>query len=149
VRAAEPFDPQKLSRYTVIRVRYAYSGQSAEEKLFIVLKHVKQGRHVYCWCIKTTSQTDHYVGKEDVLAACVKYDPGEISFLPLLTIIDPNNPIPMYHSTLESAAHKGEYKIEGKMPPDFHKKIVEAIRKHPVIEPKNKKILLEAIGEKL
>jgi hypothetical protein len=35
------------------------------------------------------------------------------------------------------------------MPLDFHTKIVEAIRKHPVIEPKNKAILLACVGEVL
>ncbi|MHB1937522.1 MAG: hypothetical protein ACYCOR_13170 [Acidobacteriaceae bacterium] len=149
MRGAESFDAQKLARYTVIRVRYAYSGQPAEEKLFIVLKHVKQDGHLYCWCLKTTSQTDHYAGKEDLLEACVTYESGKLPFFRKPTIIDPNNPIPMYHATLETAARKGEYKIEGKMPSDFHKKIADAIRKHPVIEPKNKKILLESIGEKL
>lgn len=55
----------------------------------------------------------------------------------------------MLHSTLEAAGHNGHFRIEGKMPEDFHAKIAEAIRKHPVIEPKNKKILLESIEEKL
>jgi hypothetical protein len=73
---------------------------------------------------------------------------GALKFFPLETVIDPGNPIPMLHSTLSAAAQKGHYRIEGKMPDDFHAKIAEAIRKHPVIEPKNKKILLESIGEK-
>ena len=149
MRGAEPFDPHKLSRYTVIRVRYAYSGQPSEEKLFIVLNHEKQNGQTFCWCLKATSQVQNYAGKKDVLDACVIYDPKELEFFPLATVIDPNNPIPMLHSTLATAARRGEYRIEGKMPSDFHEKIVEAIRSHPVIEPKNKKILLEAIGESL
>ncbi len=133
----------------MIRVRYAYPNQSAEEKLFIVLKHAREGTQFYCWCLKPTSQTMYYSKEKGHLEACVTYAAGELEFFYKPTIIDPNNPLKMFHSTLEEAARKGEYKIEGKMPPEFHAKIADAIRRHPVIEPKTKIELLDAIGEKL
>jgi hypothetical protein len=146
--ASENFDPLKIGRYTVIRVHYEYTDQPAGEKLFIVLGHGKHNGQAFCWCIKTTSQTQRFKADPELMAACVCYRAKEISFFPVETIVDPSNYMPMTHDTLMKASKRGRYRIEGKMPHDFHSKISKCIRVHPAIEPKKKAILLAVIGEK-
>jgi hypothetical protein len=149
LKGAEGFDSVKLGRYSVFRVHYEYADQEPGEKLFIVLKHARKVLTSYCMCIKATSHIERFRADKALWDACVFYKKGTLPFFRLDTIVDPSNFIPMLHSTLKAEADKGRYRIEGKMPEDFHKKIVEAIRKHPVIEPKKKSVLLECIGETL
>ncbi len=149
MKNAEAFDPAKLARYSVFRVHYEYANQEPGEKLFVVLKHGKKLLTPYCMCIKATSRTQRFQGDKSLLNCCISYKAGELPFFPLDTIIDPSNFIPMLHATLSAEATQGRYRIEGKMPEDFHKKLIQAIKGHPTIEPKTKQILLECIGEKL
>lgn len=128
---------------------YEYAGQPGKENLYIALKHDNFKGTQFCYCIRATSQLQRFLADKALFAACVFYKARALQFFDVDTIIDPSNYITMRHSTLASEAKKGRYRIEGKMPQDFHKKIVDAIRKHPVIEPKNKAILLACIGETL
>ena len=143
----QSFDPQRLGRYSVIRVYYEYVGQPGGEKLFIILKHKKSNQQTYCWCIKTTSQVKRFQADPDLLNGCVFYKAGELAFFDQDTIIDPANFMPLLHDTLQREATKGRYCVEGKMPDDFHQKIVAAMRSSTTLEPKKKLALLEAIGE--
>jgi hypothetical protein len=149
LKNAEAFDAQRIGRYTVIRVYYEYRDQDPGEKLFIALKH---GRHLttpFCMCIKATSKLERFKADKELLAACVFYKARILPFFEVDTIIDPSNYISMLHSTLKTAASRNLYRIEGTMPDDFHQKLVEAIKKHPNIEPKNKKFLLGFIDEQM
>lgn len=146
----DSFDPLKIGRYTVIRVYYEYAGQPPGEKLFVVLRHDNQAGQAFCWCIKATSQTQRFQADPELLAGCVAYKKNDLRFFPAdNTIIDPANHITMTYDTLRREANRGRYKVEGRMPSDFHVLIVEAIKKHPVLEPKRKAVLLAKIGENL
>jgi hypothetical protein len=127
--APESFDPLKIGRYTVIRVHYEYTGQPPGEKLFVVLKHDYQNGQAFCWCLKATSQIKRYSADAELMAGCVSYEKGELSFFQLDTVIDPSNFITMLHKTLQREAGRRRYRIEGKMPNDFHEQIANAIRK--------------------
>jgi hypothetical protein len=145
----ELFDPTKLGRYSVFRVWYEYPGQEPGEKLFIVLKHGKKTTTAYCMCIKATSRLERFKTDDDLRKACIFYKGKTLPFFPIDTMIDPSNYIPMLHETLAKEAKHGRYRVEGKMPDTFHNSLVEAIKCHPNIEPKNKKILLVHIDEEL
>jgi hypothetical protein len=141
------FDPQKIGRYSVIRVYYEYPGQPGGEKLFIVLRHEVLEHKTFCWCIKATSQVHRF--SEEVLKGCIFYKAKEADFFDKDTVIDPSNILTLLHETLQREAVKGRYKVEGKMPEDFHGKFVAAVRASSLLEPKKKLKLLGAVGETL
>lgn len=99
--------------------------------------------------IKATSKVERFRTEKALWDACIFYKKGTVAFFTMDTIVDPSNYIPMLHSTLIKEANKGRYRIEGKMPDGFHEKLVRAIKIHPTIEPKQKKIILECINEAL
>ena len=84
----------------------------------------------------------------EILKGCVFYKAGE-SIFKEDTVIDPSNILTLEHSTLGKEAANGRYCIVGKMPDDFHGKLVTAIRASRTLEPKRKAKLLEAVGESL
>lgn len=143
----QSFDPQKLGRYTVIRVHYAYAGQPSGEKLFIFLRHEVLDGKKFCWCIKATSQVQRF--SEEMLKGCISYKANEVEFFNQDTVIDTSNILTLLHDTLDKEASLGRYQIEGKMPDDFHEKFVAAIRSSTTLEPKRKAKLLESVGESL
>jgi hypothetical protein len=144
---SESFDAQRIGRYSVFRVWYEYKNQEPGEKLFIALKHSAYGASMFCWCIKATSQVQRFAASPQLSTSYVEYAPGEVPFFFKHTIIDPSNFMTMLHSTLAAEAAKGRYRIEGKMPSDFHQKLTSAIRASKTLEPKKKLALLTSIGE--
>jgi hypothetical protein len=143
----QSFDPQQIGRYTVIRVHYEYAGQPAGEKLFVVLRHDSVNKQAFCWCIKATSQVQRFT--EEMLKGCVFYKQDDVSFFEKDTVIDTSNILTLLHETLKKEAALGRYRIEGKLPDDFHAKFVRAVRTSTTLEPKKKLKLLEAVGESL
>jgi hypothetical protein len=149
LRNPEPFDPLKLSRYTVFRVWYEYPGQRAEEKLYIALRHEKQesGR-IVCRCIKTTCRTEPYEADAERMKGAILYEANVLRFFYTKTIIDPyRNFFEMPHAHLLKEANNGRYRIEGKMPEDFRGKLIRAIEQSITLEPKNKTLLLSYLEE--
>jgi hypothetical protein len=71
------------------------------------------------------------------------------AFFPQPTIIDPGFLHQIYHAHLHSEASKKQYRVEGKMPADFHQRLVAAIKKNVLLEPKKKREILGYIGESL
>ena len=143
----QSFDPQKIGRYTVIRVHYEYPGQPAENKLFVVLRHDVQYGQAFCWCIKATSQVQRFT--EEMLNGCIRYSASEVPFFDKDTIIDTSNILTLLHETIKKEAGLGRYRIEGKLPDDFHEKFIATVRASTNLEPKKKLKLLEAVGESL
>jgi hypothetical protein len=143
----QPFDPQQVGRYTVIRVYYEYANQPGGEKLFVVLKHERLGKQVFCWCVKATSQVQRF--SEEMLRGCVFYSANELTFFERATVVDTSNILTLLHETLGKEAARGRFCIEGKMPDDFHEKFVGAVRNSTILEPKKKAKLLAAVGESL
>ena len=62
-------------------------------------------------------------------------------------MIDPVNLMRIPHAHLQRESYQARYKVEGKMPDDFHGKLVAAIKKSIVLEPKKMKLLLSYVGE--
>jgi len=143
LRNPESFDPLKIGRFTVIRVHYEYPNEFPEEKLFIVLRHAVEKGDPVCHCIKPTSRTDRFEVDPRLLRGVILYPANQLPFFYRRTIVDPNNPLKISHSLLEREAGLGRFKIEGVMPEDFRTKLVEAIKQSFVLEPKNKKYLME------
>ena len=144
---AEPFDPIKIGRYTVVRVHFDFPNDE-DEKLFVVLNHVNPGRNPYCKCLKITSNTQLYESSPEMLASCVLYQAGEVQFLPKKSAVEPDNSFNIAHEHFERQSKKHEYRVEGKLPDGFHKRLVAAIKNSYGLSPKKKNELLEAIDEK-
>lgn len=142
----EPFDPLKVGRYTVIRLEVPYPNQPSAEKLFVALRHHKYKKDDCILCLKTTSKAAKYENDPDALKGCVLYDEGQIPFFPTKTVIEVSNPHRILHDFINERASNGKYRIEGKMPPDFHAKLVNAITHCDVYNENEKQLLLEAIG---
>jgi hypothetical protein len=115
-------------------------------KLFVSLRQGKELGEGYCSCIKATSQVHHF--SPEMLKGCVQYKAGETLF-DLDTVVDPSNTLKLWHTTMNTEADLGRYKILGKMPADFHARFVAAVRASTTLEPKKKAALLEAVGEPL
>jgi hypothetical protein len=148
LRNPDSFDPLKLGRYSVIRAHYEFPNERPKSKLFIVLRHISDRSGNFCWCVKPTSNTAQYEGRDDLTKGAVFYETNALPFFPEKTIIDPGfNLMQIFHSHLQSEANKSRYKIEGKMPDDFHLKLVAAIKNNVRLEPKRIKEILGYIGE--
>ena len=63
-----------------------------------------------------------------MLKGCIVYEEGEVSFFDKETVIDTSNILTLLHATLAKEAVSDRYRIEGKMPDDFHNKFVRAVR---------------------
>jgi hypothetical protein len=142
----QAFDPQEISRYSVIRVYYEYGGQPGGQKLFVVLRHDSLGAQKFCWCIKATSQVQRF--SKEMLQGCVFFKAGE-SLFEQDTVVDPSNILTLLHETLGNESARGRYRVEGKLPDDFHQRFVTAVRASTTLEPKKKAKLLGAVGESL
>jgi hypothetical protein len=141
---AQPFDPLKLSRYTVVRVQFYFPKDPGDSKLFVILNHVV-GNNSFCNCLKITSNTDPYESTPEMLASCVLYQAGEVSFLPEKSVVQPDNWFPIGYAHFETCAKKHEFRIEGKMPDDFHNKLVAALKSPHLLKPKQAAEFLAAI----
>jgi len=145
LQKSEYFDSLKLSRYTVVRVHFDFPNDPDESKLFVILNHAGAGDNTYCNCLKITSNTKLYERTPEMLASCVLYQAGEVSFLPEKSAVQPDNWFPIGHAHFQRHAAKHEYRIEGKMPDDFHDKLVAAIKNSCLLKPKKAAELLAAI----
>lgn len=81
------------------------------------------------------------------MKGAVLYEGKLLQFFSEKTAIDPDKLYEIPHSHMANESHKNRFRVEGKMPDDFHSKLVKAIRQSEVLEPKKKKKLLECIGE--
>ena len=83
-----------------------------------------------------------------LLAGTVFYKGKTLKFFGEDAIVDrdQNHEIPISH--LIAQAQQGRYKLEGRMPADFHGKLVSAIKKSKALSAAKAKLLLECIGEK-
>jgi hypothetical protein len=97
-------------------------------------------------CLKPTSHILHYERYPELLSGVVVYEAKALSIFPLRTIIDPATHREIPHSHLQNEALSRHYKLEGKMPDDFHLKLVSAITNSQNLEPKTIRWLLESIG---
>jgi hypothetical protein len=148
LRNADHFDPQKLSRYTVFRVYYEFPGELRhEEKYFVVLRHIKRDSDPLCCCIKPTSKVARYLADPSLLRGVIFYEGKALRFFGEDTIIDPDQDkeIPIAH--LIAQAKSGRYRVEGRMPEDFHDKLVKAIKQSKMLSDKRKSLLLGYINE--
>jgi hypothetical protein len=144
----ETFDPLKIGRYTVIHVWYEYPGElRSEAKYFIVLRHSQTSKGFICRCIKATCRVSRYESDPDLLKGVVLYEEKTIPFFSEKTVIDPDNGLDINHAHLSDQSRKNRFRIAGKMPDDFHAKLVTAINQSEQLEPKKKRDLLDYIGE--
>jgi hypothetical protein len=149
LKNADHFDPQLLRRYTVFRVYYEFPGQlRQEEKFFVVLKHARGKHDPVCCCIKPTSKVERYKADQSLMNGAVFYGGKTLPFFSEDTVIDPERyfEIPIPH--LIKQANCGRYKVEGQMPPDFHGRLVKAIRESKLLERKTAEMLLGCVNEK-
>ena len=146
MRNPDPFEPLLISRYTVIRVHVEY-WEPPEEKFFIVLCQRKGTKHRFCICLKPSSQHDWYERQPQRFLGTVRYSPGVLPFFYEGTVIDPGTVHEIPHEYFSRQSAKRRYKIEGHMPEDFHRKLVQAINEHYVMSAKEKLERLELIGE--
>lgn len=147
LRNPENFNPQEITRYSVLHVYYEFPGQRGEEKYFVVLRHTREPKGDACWCIKSTCRVPRYEANPDLLNGVVLYESGDIPFFSERTVIDPAQLLQIWHSHLQKESAKGRYRIAGRMPADFHPRLVTAIKQSFVLEPKKKKQILEYINE--
>jgi hypothetical protein len=142
---AEPFEPDKIGRYTVVQVYFEFPDEPVDFKMFVVLRHEASSAHVFCRCVKATSQTEYYEERPELLPECVIYEPGE-SLFPKRTIVAPRESHNIAHAHFERYASKKQFKILGKMPADFHQRLILAITNSQLLKPKDQRTLLNAIG---
>jgi hypothetical protein len=142
----ELFDPLKIGRYTVIHVWYEYPSQRGEEKYFIVLRHDKTSAGFICRCIKATSRIARFENDPDLLKGVVLYEQRTIPFFTERTVVDPDSKLDIDHSHLKDQSRKNRFRVAGKMPEDFHERLVKAIKDSDQLAPKIKRELLGFVG---
>jgi hypothetical protein len=139
------FNPLEIGRYSVIRVHWEFYPNPPQAKLFVVLRHARMKSEHGCLCIRATSKTAHYESNTERMQGAVLYQAKELVFFPKKTIIAPENRITILHSHMQKESLKSHYKVEGKMPDDFHDRLVKAINHNVLLEPKAAQELLEHI----
>ncbi len=82
-----------------------------------------------------------------MLAGCVLYNAGEIPFFRKKTVIQTEKSYNIGYEHFDRSAKMHEFRVEGKMPDGFHKRLVTAITNSTVLNAKEQAKLLEAIGE--
>jgi hypothetical protein len=82
-----------------------------------------------------------------MLASVVLYQAGDVSFLKKKSVIDPDSTFNIAHEHFQRHSEQQEFKVEGKMPEDFHARLVAAIKKSILLNLNEKNELLEAISE--
>jgi hypothetical protein len=146
LRNPERFDPLEIRRYTVIHVWYEYPGQRGEDKYFIVLRQTREAKGDSCWCIKATCRVHRYEADPELMKGVVFCDEDTLLFFTEKTVIDPESLIQIWHSHLQKESQRDHYRIAGRMPEDFHVKLVTAVKQSFTLEPKTKIKILELIG---
>ena len=138
-------NPSALARYDVIHVYYEFEGQVGERKFFVVLSHGDK----HAICIKATAKVEKYQLDQKQKAGCVCYKANEVPCFVQETAIQPHNVVPISYEHIVREDRNGRYENKGTLPPDFHVKLVGAIRASIVMSPKRKRFVLELIGEVL
>jgi len=95
--------------------------------------------------MKATSQTTLYDNNKDMRSGVVYYKAGEIAYFPLNTAIQPDNLHPIPHLEISKCHGNSSLKILGKMPEDFHDKLVAAIKASITLSEDRKQNLLSRI----
>jgi hypothetical protein len=134
----------------VIRLYYEYPGEPPGEKLFIVLNPnyvSNDSEDEIVFCIKATSKVARYQNDPEQMDGCVYYRARTLAFFPVDTAIQPDNGLPLAHSRLGAFARARKYRVEGKMPAEFHNQLVSAITNSITLKPKAQRVLLRMTGE--
>jgi hypothetical protein len=77
--------------------------------------------------MKATSQTMLYDNNKEMKAGVVYYKAGELSFFPMHTAIQPDNPHPIPYAHIVKCHANYSLKCLGQMPANFHDKLVAAV----------------------
>lgn len=128
-----PFKPQDISKFSVIKLPYTFEGVT-KLKRFVVIGHLSG----YLIAIKPTSKMERYDADARVAAGAVIYEKGDTTCFDQRTAIEPDNQIPISHSSLAAHDRNGSLEILGVLPSDFREKLLQAIDKSITME-KNKK----------
>ena len=120
----------------MIRARLPH-GSDPEEKLLVVIDH-KQGHAV---TMKATSEVALYLSDPEQMAGCVYYRAGEACFHKN-TVVQPDNLFMIPHTKLRDRSC-----VIGHLPPDFHNRLVAAIRASIKLPKARRRGLLEMLGE--
>lgn len=91
--------------------------------------------------MKATSQVALYLNDPEQLAGCVFYRAGEVCFL-LDTVVQPDNLFLIQHAQLREPSC-----VVGRLPDDFHGKLVQAIRSSIKLDSNRRRRLLRLLGE--
>jgi hypothetical protein len=142
---AQPFDPKKIEKYTVVQVFFEFPEEPPDFKFFIALKHDSAGAHLFCRCVKATTNVGWYENRPETLLGCVIYEIGQSPFSKR-TAVGAHEFHNIAHAHFEKYAAKKQFKIIGTMPLDFHGRFISAIVNSELLKPKDKKVLLDAIG---
>jgi hypothetical protein len=135
------FDPSSLARFSVIHLPYTFQGVTVK-KLFVVIGHEKQ----FAFCIKTTTNATFYQNSPELLAGCICYKKGEVSFFTQDTLVQPENQFPIAHQAMVEAERAGTLSIVGKMPEDFGEKLAKAINASIRLDARKKARILKFIS---
>jgi hypothetical protein len=92
--------------------------------------------------MKATSQVALYLNDPEQLAGCVFYRAEEVCFL-RDTVVQPDNLFPIQHAQLRDHPSC----VVGKLPDDFHSKLVQAIRSSIKLDSNRRGRLLALLGE--
>jgi hypothetical protein len=97
-------------------------------------------------CLKATSNVSIYKNNKELMSGVVHYEPGELSFFPLETVIQPDNLHPIPHIHLKRCHADGTFIELGDMPASFHEQITKAIVSSVTISPARRKSILQQIA---
>jgi len=141
---AEPFDPQKIGKYSVVQVYFEFPEEDPDFKIWVVLKHYGDGNRKACKCVKATSQFHWYGDDPDRLKGVVIYEANHI--FSKKTAIEPHTHRNIAHEHFDRYARKKQYQRLGVMPPDFHQRFIDAVANSEQLKPKEIRELLEAVA---
>jgi hypothetical protein len=87
-----------------------------------------------------------YVNDPELMAGCVFYTGGQLTFFPVDTVIQPDNPHPIPHSYLTQCHDNQSLTVLGQMPADFHPQVRTAIQSSIRLSQARKNNWLSRIG---
>ena len=91
--------------------------------------------------MKATSQVALYLNDPEQMAGCVFYRAGEVCFHQA-TVVQPDNLFAIPHAQLRDQSC-----VIGRLPDDFHAKLVQAIRASIKLDANRQRRLLEMLVE--
>jgi hypothetical protein len=123
---------------TVVRFPFDFKdGRGLELKMFLVVGH----RNGCAILIKTTSRTEHYKSRPELLAGVVVCTANQYAAFKYETVIDPENDFAVPHSQLQRFYNAYTINILGSIP-ELRDLLIAAITNNRQIEPARKNGLL-------